>query len=238
MADLAAMRTDFKDYTGRFDLTNAQINGFINAGHRMLDTLQPTAKSRASYRKDIAAGDIKLLFSDCMAIESVWVADADGRVEMAKSTEAKLRKAYAEPKSDLTQNAPAYWAPYSEGLGTPQWSLTSQTGTFTHDYEDVTFGTGQLAQRGILFYPPADAVYTISVFGQWFSPVLALDTDVSYWSQMYPLVVTWAAAWALESTYRNSEGARDWMNMIKQQLFGVDAMLVEEEIAQANEMEG
>jgi len=108
---------------------------------------------------------------------------------------------------------------------------------FTFDVDDVvlgdTYDTG-----AIMWMPPTDAVYTLSILAQFYERELINGTDVNFWSSQFPETLIQAAMLMLERFYRNTEGVRDHQAAILDDLRGIDFEIVEEEISGINTMQG
>lgn len=64
------------------------------------------------------------------------------------------------------------------------------------------------------------------------------DTDTSYWTLEAPVTLLFAALYQLEASYRNTEGAKDWLNVIDLDLLGMEKDKISEEIMGVDQMEG
>lgn len=62
--------------------------------------------------------------------------------------------------------------------------------------------------------------------------------ETSWWSEIYPDALVYAALYSLETFYRNTEGAKDWMNSIRMVIDGIDKDMVEQEVAGLNQIAG
>jgi len=242
--NLGEVRAKFIALSGYEHLVKAKnvdngANFLINAGQRYLDSLQDSPKSSAWLKKDIAAGDITLTFQNTRAIEEVWLANADGRVMLAKKSLKWLREIYDKAAADETRGQPRYFAPLVMGLAPEQADLTEDNydDDYTYDTDGIMFGS-HFAYSGILFMPPADGIYTISVKAKWFSKELSEDTDETFWTVRYPEVLIQATYMALEEFHRNTEGVRDWMRVIASRVSGIDRNLADEESAGITQIEG
>jgi len=247
--DLLDIRKAFVQASGRFDLvvdTTHYVNNsanigadfFINAGLRLLDSLEGSMPS--SYRKDISAGDYKLTFKYARAIDRVDIMNADGRKTLTPVRLETLRETYPLDPDKIGRGTPLMYAPMKGFLSPEQKSLTlaNFSTEFTYDHYGVIFGASRYQYNGILFMPPADTTYTVTVWG-WFFNALEEDDDVCWWSENYPEVVIMAAQCVVEMFYRNSSGVADWMSAITQYLRGVDIDRVREEISIAgNQIKG
>lgn len=68
----------------------------------------------------------------------------------------------------------------------------------------------------LLFLPPADKAYTLSVFGAAYTASLDDDNDVSWWSEKHPEILIRAARLQLEmDAHRNSTGVKDFAAMLE-----------------------
>ncbi|GAI92183.1 unnamed protein product [marine sediment metagenome] len=103
---------------------------------------------------------------------------------------------------------------------------------------DINVTEADTTVRGILFGPPADTYYTLSVFGIFRFNLLSIDTDTNYWTDEWSLLLLYASLYMLESFYRNTAGMKDWMNAITVITFGIEADKVEEESHNINQMRG
>ena len=227
---LANVRARFVTLSGRDDLVNADAsdngaNQFIVEGQRLLETWAPYPGEKRWYKSDIAAGDILLTMERVRSVLEVWVADADGRYPVELVPLRDLREVYYEPSSEISQNTPAFAAIAQIGLAPAQDAITSAnyTDTFTYDYEDILFADeGDHWERtGIVWMPPADDTYTMSVLGTFFETELSADADKNYWTDVRSDILLYASLYVLESQYRNTEGAADWHGHLTRALRGL-----------------
>lgn len=247
MATFAELKTLFQETSGRYDLideTNQTTLKFLfNAGLRYLDVRYKNPKGEAWYKKDIVAGDYKLVIPSCRTILEVWASSSEARTLLEKVADGDLKTGYPEYPSSLDSGTPTYFSPIVIGLAPDQEDLTSTPGDdvyttqFSYDPYEIMFGA-HYGYSGILLMPPADTTYTISVKGNFFSKQMSSGSDYNYWTLAYPEVVVYAAMYALEIFYRNLEGAKAQEQFIKNTLDGLEADVIEQEIAQISRMEG
>jgi len=102
---------------------------------------------------------------------------------------------------------------------------------------DVMY-TSHYEYNGILWAPPADAEYMMEVVGYWYSPTLSSDTDENWWTLEHPEILVMGTQMVLEMFSRNSEGVKDWERQIVSLLNQMSLDLVEEDIADVNQMQG
>jgi len=64
------------------------------------------------------------------------------------------------------------------------------------------------------------------------------EADDCFWTINYPDTAVYASLCRLESSYRNTTGARDWLETIMRDLTNLDMEYIEEQIADLDAMEG
>lgn len=133
---------------------------------------------------------------------------------------------------------PAYYTRSVAGLSPEQLSLTKSdfTDQFTYGLDGIILGS-YYQYTNIIWMPPSDSAYTIEVLAKFFQKTLSSDSDENFWSVLYPEILLLAANYALEETYRNTEGMRDRMAAIMKRMDGIDKDIVEESISGVNQME-
>ena len=222
---LLDIRTLFVDKSGRADLVvdttnyvDAGANFFINAGQRFLDARQLTPHAKAELSKTLTIGDSTWEFADCRSVEWVRIFDTDdGFFKLTKRTRDWIRQTFNEPVADITQDVPEWYA---------------------IDVIRVPITEGKELLRGIIFMPPADKAYRIDLEGLFWSKTLALDADISWWTENYDDLLVTAAMYKLEQFYRNTEGANDWLLGIDRDLRGIDFDMVSEDVGEPSTMVG
>lgn len=253
---LLELRTKFVEESGYYQLVTDAAGGdysnngadyYIQAGSRLLDGAQEIPQHHATYPKDIVAGDHKVVFSDNRSMESVWVVgegvDNDKRAPLSKRSWEWFKREYNKPVEDWDTGTPLVYSRALINLSPGQQSLTAAGGAspytaqFTYDWEDLTFGTDAIKKTGIIFAPAADQAYTIIVKGRWWSWTLSADTDENYWSATHPEVLIFAARWVYEAGRRNTAGMNDFLGAIAPYLKNINNDMVQEEIAEINELE-
>ena len=130
--------------------------------------------------------------------------------------------------NQISVGTSAYYSPIISNAH-PDLSLSNMT---TDESHDLMFGYDRYAKDGILIMPSADAAYTLSIYGSFFSSMVS-DLDISYHSEMYPELLIAAANFAVELFMRNTQGMNDWMNGMRTWLKGIDDDLVRSEMVLA-----
>jgi hypothetical protein len=104
-------------------------------------------------------------------------------------------------------------------------------------YVDIPCGTHP-DYNSILVMPPPEEKVVVEVKGLFYSMDLVEDTDENWWSVVHPEIVTMATMYQIEITNRNTQGANDWLNSIIFQTTKLEMDLVQEIIAEVDQMEG
>ncbi len=233
----------FAELSGRADLIDESLGQavgasfFINSGQKLLDKLLVGNKSEGRYFIDVDYNQILVPIPGCRAVMRVFVYDSEYRKELLKVDIHKLREYYNEPVSSMGSSSPAYYSPivikpYPDNLTTSgynqEWSM-----------EDI-LTTGSHAFNAILIMPPSDSStsYTLEVWGLFKTDELVNDSDETFWTEEYPELLLKASLYQLETFYRNTEGAKDWMNAITLEIGELIKDSVAEEIEEIDSFGG
>jgi hypothetical protein len=57
------------------------------------------------------------------------------------------------------------------------------------------------------------------------------------WTEMHEMILVWAGLYMLEVSYRNTNGAKDWLAAIQREIISLDMDGVEEEIVGVDQIE-
>lgn len=253
---LLQIRTQFLELSGRNDLDAAgtaigmlkKADFFIQAGTRHLDLVQRTEWSTSRYSIDIVAGQSRIIVPEPRTILKVYMQNAtDSITEADKLLYAEFRARYEKSMSAIDNGTPIYYTRAPHLLAPSQLALkaTDYTGDYTYEYGDTVFaddtipGTvGRYRSSVVLVGPPADQTITATIVGEFYSKILALNTDENYWSVQFPELLIKSSLRELEGFYRNTEGVKDWDNLMSPDLIGIEKDLVEQEAANVNVMGG
>jgi len=243
--NLLQIRTQFIKLSGRNDLvvdvTNYVDNGanyYINAGQRFLDRKYRFPKDVGIYPSVVAIGGWNVIFPFCRAIKEVWVADVEsGRRQLKKKSWQDFLSVYTEPFNTLERGSTLYYTPSILRSIPESDRATASTTSAIVGYMPTMSGP-HYAYNGILIGPPTDVQLHLEIHGLFYSPELTSDTEESYWSVNHPETLIRAALYELEVDYRNTQGANDWMGAIETHAIGIDQDVVEEDIAEVDQMEG
>jgi len=102
---------------------------------------------------------------------------------------------------------------------------------------DAVLADQQDLYNGIVFYPPADETYTLTIFGEWFADEFVGPGDTSWWSVNFPLALIYAAHMIMEAAnFKNEEGARVWERRLAPYLDRVPMMRIKEKVAMQSDV--
>lgn len=213
---LSTIESLLKETSGRFDLFDDTGSltpvglFYVNAAQRMLDRMTYTDKMRAKHTAAITVDDFTITFPYARAIESVWITDSTGEVQLDMDTYnlESLRKQYAGALADLAKGKPTYGS-----MNVIRLAPNAAIPAGAYKVGDIV--ADDSAVGGLLFYPPSDNDYTLIIEGLFYSNPVALAGDKSFWSEVHPDLLLEAIGYTLEVFLRNREGMRDWYEDLK-----------------------
>jgi len=240
--NLLQIRQKFRELSGLYELVNedGSDNGadfFINEGRKFLDRLDETQKSWASCFRVIDIGHFSTSFPHCRAIKEVWATDSiSGRTQLEKRSLQDIVSNYmANLPSKRNMGIPIYYSPCITRY-IPEGANISEIESFI-GYVDVPAGNSH-EYNSIILNIPVKNKTLIEVKGLFYSNELVNDTDENYWSVSHPMLLIMAAMRQVEIVNRNTQGVRDWTESILTEVRQLGMDLVEELIAEVDQMEG
>lgn len=228
MATIAQVRDNFRRLSGRFDLTTAQIDEYLNRGQMYLDEVTDFQKAPQRLQASLVHGQALITFTSALrSIREVWIADTEDRYKVDKVSDAWLRATYSKALASQDQGRPLYYVPdpltYRNASGLFLWG--------TVVFED------SFDENGLLLLPVADGSYQVEVVGRFYSPVIS-DSQGSWWLTNHPRMLERAALRELEGDYRNSAGIKDHENAMSATLNSLMNDQAEEDSQDIVQMEG
>ena len=230
--DLHGIRTKFCVLSGRYDLATTTVeafdtdNGadyFINAGQRFLDRRYTHAKSEAKIYEEISSGAWYFDIQHCRSISEVWCNSSSARWQLTKYSAKTIKDSTPDLISSSDGGEPLYYYPATIRV-MDATDIDAQGAFFNHIKSDDD-GT----YNSIVFSPKADNNYVIEVIGKFYEPELSSNDDENYWTNVSPDILIEAALYKLEVSYRNTEGAKDWLRAIDLTGSDLEKDLVEQE---------
>lgn len=239
--NLVEIRQKFRDLSGRYDLVNDDFsdNGvdfYVNQGSRWLDRTVETTKSWASYMHVLAAGEWNLQFQQARAIKEVWISTVEGKWQLKKMRLQDLIASFftANP-TEWTNGTPVYYAPILTRT-IPETLTPADIAAFSAFIGLIT-STGY-DYNAIILSAPVDQDTLVEVIGLFYSQTLVADADTNFWSTVHPLLLIQSA---LRQVHTMS-GNRPMLDILERGI-GADLKelgfdLVEQIIAEVDQMEG
>jgi len=233
------MRKMFRELSGRFDLVldNYADNGvgvFMNEGRKFLDRLDETQKSWATRIAALGLNEVFVTFPYCRAIKEVWAASPTlGRWQLEKKNLQDLVDGYLLTlPAEIQSGTPLYYSPCIT-------RTVPQTVTIESYQQWMGFVQASTSEyNGVLVNVPTDEAISLIIHGLFYSDALTADADVNYWSVNHPLLLYMSTMRQIEIINRSTQGVNDWTNSILTEMRQLGMDLVEELIAEVNEMEG
>lgn len=237
--DLLQMRMKFRDLSGRYDLVNDDysdngVDFFINEGRKFLDRLDETQKSWAIKLCPLVTNASYVTFPHCRAIKEVWAASpTEGRWQLIKKDLQDLMDGYLMTlPAEMESGTPLYYSPCitrSIPKNATVASFESLMG-----YVEVASSN----YNAILTNVPSSADITLIINGLFYSDELIEDDDVNYWSEVHPMLLYMSTMRQIEIVNRSTQGVNDWTNSILGEMKQLGMDLVDELIAEVDQMEG
>lgn len=240
--NLLELRTLFRKLSGRFDLVNSDYsdNGadfFINEGRKFLDRLHETQKSWASCFKVLNVGSFSTSIPHCRAIKEIWISDiSNGRWQLRKKDLQYLISNYLTGlPSSRTEGTALYYSPCLTRY-IPEGATIEDLEAFA-GFVEVPSGN-DYEYNSILLNVPVQYKSMLDIRGLFYSAELVSDTDENYWSSQHPLLLYMSAMRQTEVVNRNTQGVNDWTASIMEEASQLGMDLVEQLIAEVDQMEG
>ena len=237
--NLLNIRKMFRDLSGRFDLvnednSNSGVDLFINEGSKFLDRLDETQKSWATRFADLVLDASFVTFPYCRAIKEVWVASATtGRWQLEKKDLQDLIEGYMKTlPSVMESGVPLYYSPCIT-RSVPMKDTLANFETLM-GYVEVS----DYNYNAVLVNVPTSEALTLIIKGLFYSPELVADADTNMWSDVHPLLLYMSTMRQIEVINRSTQGVNDWTASIASEMQQLGFDLVEELIAEVDQMEG
>lgn len=239
--NLAEIRHLFRSISGRYDLTEADAGQladfYINEGSKWLDRLDETRDSWATSLEIIHLGDWFIQFPSCRSIKEVWASTtSSGRWQLEKKRlqDILLGRIGAHPTS-IVPGTPLYYSPtYARYI--PETVTQDDLDTlisFILMPDKATYG-----HNTILLSVPVSENVLIEIKGLFYSAPLITEEDENQWSAQFPLLLALAAVRQVHMSSGNISMLKNVDEPLKAELTSLGFDLVEQIIAEVDQMEG
>lgn len=234
--NLFEARKIFAKHSGRYDLVDPQTfadngaNFFVLAGVRMLDRLCSISAHEAVHIQDVFRGSTIVYIPECSNIKEVYWVEEHTRDMLLPMIAGKLARNFGR-----------FGKPYGYELvsttAVPEIDLMDMPkDAAPSDVAEVSYRVYN--QQAMKLIPKPSNTGTLIIKGTFYSQPLKEDNDQNIWTAKYPEILGAASLWALEVYYRNTEGANDWANFVRNQLAEIDQKEIEHQVSITVRMEG
>lgn len=234
---LSDLRAAFKTESGRNDLSNPQIDFYLNEGIRHLDRLTGFAHCEAKQYISLQAGASVILFSsDCRTILAVSCIRTDGRAKLDRQSYTYVND--LRLSTTAQPGTPLYYSPRIIRPHPISFDKTEHTDFIDYIDTETASEYSSYTNRGLILAPVADVNYLIEIEGLFYTPSLSSSNTQNWWVVNHYLTVLKAAMFILYSGYRNMEGMKTYSDQIALNLRSLDLDEAEEESNEIERMEG
>lgn len=196
---LSALITKFKQDTGHYELTDADITQLLWEGQCLLE-------SRANPPSAERHTDISL----------------------AANSYTQVLPFFGNVRTVLYKTASGYegallWKPWTEFTSLHPDIANESSGTPTHFSLKPDGSSGTTGTCTLYIGPPSSEAATLEVFGSFGAGKMAESTDENAWAALFSNALILAGAFYLESRMRNRQGMEDRMVALETAIRAVNA---------------
>jgi len=231
---LLAVRKNFVNFTGRFDLVTDEeswrdrgANFLIQTGQKWLDRQAETTFGDGKTYLLLEANAWYVLLNNCRSVRDVFISDAGGtRRPLRRKDYPEIAHMCIQDPARVQPGTPCY---YSIGnINTHPETVGSTTVARFGPSVTYTAAGNPWGFNSIIVAPAPSENSLLEVQGLFYQPELVADGDMNVWSEEYPFILLLAACRQLEISYRNTSGASDWENAINAELLTLGFDLVDQ----------
>jgi len=241
---LLSVRKHFVEFTGRYDLVKDSVsygdNGadfFIRAGQKWLDRFADIYQSDARRYVEIEIGGWYTIVPNIRSIKEVYISNNDGvKSRLKKVSFKELRDSFPSDPSLIDAGTTLIYSPTNLRVipEVPNVITIDTFGPITYEIDDENHWNF----TGLVFLPPTIEPIILEVHGSFYQHILSTDSSANFWSEEQEFILVLAASRALEISYRNMTGVRDWEAAIYSELQGLEFDLVQQQSSGYTQMEG
>lgn len=221
---LSEFRNFFVKMSGRYDLVKQDGEGYadagadtlINMGVRMLDSMFTHNKSHGKVSVKLKPNQALYMVRSVLSIEDIQFSADSGTVTLDYIQEQEIEEKLALDGGNT--GCPKYYAIASV-------------------VRDAFLDNAQSVFKQLHFKicPVPDQVYSAQVYGRMSIP-LKNENDTNFWTLNYPETLISATMYHIERFHRNSQGMRDHMAAIRQDLRNLEHNLIESQSDSSSQM--
>jgi len=245
--DLLGVKKEILRITGRYDLvvsrndlSDAGILNAIHEGQKHLENMYDLPILKGRMYKKLQAGKSRIDTDRFHRIDSVYYRTSSE--EKFRPLEKAELPGLLTVYPDFTQSAPDggrpfYWDFNYDRLTDDSLTVEELEEEGVYVYDSVNENPEEGADS-ILVRPVPNQEGTVMVLGLMRAKVLEQDADTNYWTVMAPKALVYATCLFLEGDKRNTEGTRDWANMIDIIMLPIAQKEIEKEDLNLGQMRG
>lgn len=235
-ANLSGLRTEFKDICGIPDMTNSEIDKWLNRGVKLLDQLTDFQYSPARQAIVVPINSWLVQFlSSCRIVQDVFLIEAAvGRTPV----EVLAHKRFYELYRDIPVQDAGLPEACTLAVTRAINALSAVGGAVAYDDFVESTETGAEYQ-GLILNCKTDKEYQLELFGKFYSTPVS-DTAVdNWWVINFSETVLAAAMYKFNLIkLRSSEGAKDYLAEVKGTTQQLDFDAAEGDANRVSRMEG
>lgn len=211
--------TDVRRRSGRYDLSDDDIIGYLNDAQKHLDRVVRRRQQRTQNLGTILAGAVCYTFSSrCRVIERVYAIQDCNRIMLRRITWREMR-GHLRKVPQTGANCPIVYAEAMLHREPGYATLSDLAGPL--GFQDTIFSPAGKC-NGIFIHPPTTQEITIEVIGNWYDDILTVKWPYSWWIVNHADLLVKATLRELEIYMRNSQGVSDYDMAIATDLKHVD----------------
>jgi len=212
---LYEIRQQFVKATGRYDLinTDGSDNGadfFIKQANRLLYQKLDFLRVRLDWNIEIPTGVKAVRLPELVKIDSLYLSNSSSYRKLFYLNKHQFFTNYQKTATVLYYDGLQSFTPDNfEDNGVPLYYTiisTNEVGSTSKDYEQ---------SLALYFNCPVDNSYMLRVHGVFVEPLVE-ENDTNFLTSVEPMLLVFKAAWFMEIFFRNTEGARDWNNAVRE----------------------
>ena len=207
---LSELIEEFKEATGRIDLSVAEATKYLNRGCKFLDEITFKVQEDAMHFALISAETTGVVIHRTVrAIKSVWAYTDTERFELAYLPLGDMRKLYKDFTS--SSGIPTHYSPSPVRLVAT--NENNQQGDIPGVWADFP-GSVDTVREAIMIWPRPDIDYSLEILGNFYTESLSSETVENWWSVRHPELVIQAAIYRMDNNYRNTNGGKELLESL------------------------
>lgn len=212
--NLTELISEFKEATGRVDLSETEITKYLNRGCKLLDELSLKVDRPSLYFGFLDAGkNLFVINQEVRSIKDIWAYTSTKRFKLDFIPLNQMRDLYLELDSFPT-GQPEYYT-YSP-VTLVNHNDSFQQSSLWAKWAD--FNSNDVTKQGLLVSSIVEEQTAIEIQGNFYTQKLSTTYPENYWSVAHEEIVIQAAIYSLDNNYRNTQGGKELLESITRTL--------------------